>query len=424
MTEENDTYMQVKKSSPLLPVFITVFIDMLGIGIMIPVFAPLIIRNQHGLLDAAANEQTRNIIYGLLAAIFPLFQFFGAPILGALADKYGRKKILLISLIGTFVGYLLFAYSIQAKWLWLLFVARAIPGFTGGNISIVLASLADISAPKDRAKNFGLVGMAFGLGFIFGPVIGGLLADSKVCSWFDFSTPLWFTAFLTLINIFFVIQRFPETYQPTSAKQLSLLAGIKNLKKAFQLTNLRVVLLSLFLLAFGFSFFTQFFSVFVIKKFDFDQRQIGLIFGFVGIWIAITQGLLTRIASKHFSSPQILRVSLLVFAAGLFGLILPDTVAVMYVFNAIIAIGQGLSQPNFASIVSSIADKDTQGEMLGVQQSVQSVALIIPPLVAGFIVNIDYRLPILVSSFCLLLSWLVFFFFFKEKSNEESTRLP
>src|SRR3954464_13205788 len=132
-----------------MAVFITVFIDLLGIGIIIPVFAPLIVENAHGMLPLNTSEATRNILYGILTATFPFFQFFGAPILGTLADKFGRKRILQISLVGTFVGYVLFALAIHFHILWLLFLARALPGFMGGNISIVTAALADISKPEE-----------------------------------------------------------------------------------------------------------------------------------------------------------------------------------------------------------------------------------------------------------------------------------
>ena len=156
--------MAEKKRNPILSVFITVFIDLLGVGIIIPIFVPLIIGNKHGMMPAGMDEATRKMVYGLLTATFPFFQFFGAPILGTLADKFGRKKVLRFTLVGTFVGYVLFALAVHYKLLWLLFIARAVPGFMGGNISIVTAALADISKPEERAKNFGLIGMAFGMG--------------------------------------------------------------------------------------------------------------------------------------------------------------------------------------------------------------------------------------------------------------------
>jgi DHA1 family tetracycline resistance protein-like MFS transporter len=407
--------MQQKKAlSPLLAVFITVFIDLLGIGIIIPVFAPLIVQNEHGMLPAAMSESTRNIIYGLLTATFPFFQFFGAPILGSLADKHGRKKILQFSLAGTFFGYVLFALAIHFNILWLLFVARAIPGFMGGNISIVTAALADISKPEDRAKNFGLIGMAFGMGFIIGPAIGGILSSPKYISWFDYSTPIWFTALLTLVNIFYVYRQFPETFKSGIGTKLSLMTGVNNIRRAFGLVNMRVILLTLFLQSFAFSFFMQFNQVYLIKKFHFSGLQIGYFFAYIGLWIAFTQGVITRRASGKFSPPQILRVSLIGLGITLMAILVPNTWQLLLFVNPFVAIFQGLTQPNQTSIVSQLSPKETQGEMLGIQQSIASLAFTIPPLIGGFILNIDYRVPIIVSSVITLAAWAVFYFNFDD----------
>jgi DHA1 family tetracycline resistance protein-like MFS transporter len=397
-----------KKASPLLAVFITVFIDMLGVGIIIPIFAPLIIKNEYGLLSPDSSEASRNLIYGILTATFALFQFFGAPILGALADKHGRKKILRFSLYGTLVGYILFAIAIHLNLLWLLFVARALPGFMGGNISIVLASLADISDPKDRAKNFGLVGMAFGLGFILGPFIGGTLGKLHL------ALPLWATAGLTLVNIILVNIQFPETFQPSgSTAKISLFTGFKNIKRAFAMKELNIIFLTLFLQAFGFSFFMQFFQVFLIKKFDFDQLQIGHLFGYIGIWIAFTQGVLTRYFAGKYNSVQILRISLIGLSASLFLILGPPAAWMLILTQPLVAIFQGLSQPNLTSIVSILSPKESQGEILGIQQSVQSAAFAIPPIIAGVVATIDVRFPILLAGISVLMAWLVFTFLFK-----------
>lgn len=399
--------MSAIKRNPILAVFITVFIDMLGVGIIIPIFAPLIVRNEYGLMPLATSEATRNLTYGILSATFAIFQFFGAPILGGLADKYGRKKILRFSLLGTFIGYVLFALAVHYRLLWLVFIARALPGFMGGNISIVLASLADISDPKDRAKNFGLVGMAFGLGFILGPFIGGTLGK------IDLALPLWCTAALTLLNIVLVIIQFPETFVPSGNGTVSLLTGIRNVKRALKMKELDVVFLTLFLQAFGFSFFMQFFQVYLIKQYDFSQVQIGQMFGYIGIWIAITQGGITRLVSKRFSSPQILQVTLLGLSLSLWLILGPSALWMLFVTQPLVALFQGLSQPNLTSIVSVLTPKDTQGEILGIQQSVQSLAFAIPPIIAGVVVSIDVRLPIFLAGLSIFIAWLVFVFGFR-----------
>lgn len=171
-----------KKSNPMLTIFLTVFIDLLGVGVLIPVM-PLLLgdpTSPYYLLPTGWSTEQGYVLLGLLTAVFPLMQFFATPILGQLSDKYGRKDILLISLFGTSLSYVLFAYGIMSRNLPLLFVSRALDGITGGNISVAQAAIADISLPENRAKNFGLIGMAFGLGFIFGSFLGGKLSDPTV----------------------------------------------------------------------------------------------------------------------------------------------------------------------------------------------------------------------------------------------------
>lgn len=408
-----------KKISPLLAIFITVFIDMVGIGIIIPITPSLFLNPAHSILPADFSHQTRNILYGFMAATFPFFQFFGAPILGTLADRYGRKRILQISLVGTFIGYVLFAMAIHLKLVGLLFFARALPGFMGGNISIALAALADVSKPEEKAKNFGLIGMAFGLGFILGPALGGFLASPDVISWFNPSTPLWFTALLTLVNMFYVSKQFPKTFTPGTAKEPTLLAGFHNLQKAFKLVNMRVILLTIFLQAFGWSFFMQFNQVYLLEKFRFTEKELGMVFGYIGIWVAITQGFIMRKLATRFAPPAILRLSIIGLSVAILIVLLPHQAWMLYLVNPLVAIFQGLTQPNQTSIVSSLASKENQGEILGIQQSLQSFAFTVPPILAGFMLNVDVRLPMVVAALFTLLAWLVFFFGFK--TSEKST---
>ncbi len=402
-----------KKISPILAIFITVFIDMVGIGIIIPITPGLFLNPDHSILSPEISQYTRNILYGFLAATFPFFQFFGAPILGTLADRFGRKRILQITLIGTFVGYVLFAFAIHLKLVWLLFFARALPGFMGGNISIALAALADVSKPDEKAKNFGIIGMAFGLGFIIGPTMGGLLSSHDMVSWFNAATPLYFTAFLTLVNMIYVYKQFPETFIPVASTQPSLLTGFRNLRKAIGLVNMRVILLTIFLQALGWSFFMQFNQVYLLQKFQFNSRQIGMVFGYLGIWVIITQGGITRQLAKRFAPPQILKWSLIGLAIAILLVLVPQQPYLLYLVNPFVAIFQGLTQPNQTSIVSSLGSSENQGEILGIQQSLQSFAYTVPPIIAGFLLNFDVRLPIIVASLMTLAGWMIFFFYFK-----------
>lgn len=412
-----------KNENLILPLFLTVFIDLLGLGIVIPILPMVLLAPSVGILPIDMSFSTRSIIYGFLIAAYPIAQFFSAPILGALADEKGRKKILTLSLIGTLVGYLLFGLGIVQKNVYLLFLGRILDGFTGGNISIAQSSIADISTEETKAKNFGLIGMAFGLGFIIGPYMGGKLSDPSLVSWFNYATPFWFAAILTFLNIISVIFKFKETLITSRKANISLTIGANNIKKAFSIPNLRSVFLTVFFLTIGFNFFTQFFQVFLIGKFSFNQSQVGNLFAYMGIWIALAQGGFQSPLSKKYTPSQILNYSSILLAIVLPMLLLPSKSIWIYAIIPFIAIFQGLTQPNGTAIVSSQSDASTQGEILGVNQSVQSLAQAIPPIIAGFVTSIDLRLPIILGSVSILTGWLIFKALYKEKpltTNTES----
>lgn len=401
----------------ILPIFLTVFIDMLGVGIIIPVLPALFFNQETAFFSPDTSQDFRSVMYGLLIASYPFMQFFGAPALGALSDRYGRKPILIISLLGTMIGYVLFAGAIYSGNLLLLFISRMLPGFTGGNISIILSAIADVSDEESRTRNFGLVGMAFGFGFIMGPFIGGVLADNSVVSWFDHATPFWFTAILTLVNIALVQFNFRETLAQRRQSRVSLFTGFRNIALSFQLPQLRVIFSVVLLFSLGFTFFTQFFAVYLIQKFHFQEFDTGKLYGWIGVWLAITQGVTVRWLSRRYSGRQILPISILGLGASLALLLLPQHAAWFFLINPLIATFQGITSPNLTSMVSKQAGNERQGEILGINQSMHSLGQIIPPLVAGYINTIDARLPLLAAAILTTVAWLVFVVLFKEKSK-------
>ncbi len=395
------------KKTSLGSIFLTIFIDLIGVGMAIPVITPLLL-NSNKLFAASVTFQTRSIILGLLLASFPILQFFGAPLLGALSDRYGRKKVLIVSIFGTACGYILFALGIITNQLWLLFVSRSLDGFTGGNISTAMSVISDVSEGKDRTKNFGLVGMAFGLGFILGPFLGGKLSDPTVLSWFNNATPFWAAALLCLLNIGLLIFRFKETLKTTIHTKITALTGFKNIIHAWQMPNLRRVFLTIFFLTAGFTFFTQFFQVFLIERFSFSNSQIGNVFAYVGLWMAFTQGFLTRPAIKRFKVEDILSWAALgmVFVFPL--LTLPKVAWLIFLILPLTAIFQGHIQPTSTSIVSSLAGPEAQGEVMGINQSITSLAMIAPPIISGMIAGVHYTYPLFAASFFTLVGWLFF----------------
>lgn len=404
-----------KRNFSIGTIFFTVFLDLLGLGIIIPILPALLLDPINGILPITYTFSNRSILFGFLIAAYPLAQFFGAPILGTLADQKGRKKILLISLMGTMVGYVIFIIGILTSDIYLLFLGRIVDGFTGGNISIAQSAIADVSTEETKSKNFGLIGMAFGLGFIIGPYIGGKLSDSSIVSWFSYATPFVLTILLAIINVLLVARNFPETFQTKKGTKVSLFTGFKNIKKAFSFKNLRVMFLVVFLLTVGFNFFTQFFQVFLYGKFKFTQSQVGDFFAYMGLWIAISQGAILRPLSKKFKPAKILRYSIILLALSFPFLLVPHDRVWLYLVVPFIAIFQGLNQPNGIAIISNLVDKDKQGEILGINQSISSIAQAVPPIIAGYVTSVNLNIPTWFAAGATLLAWLVFMVFFKEE---------
>jgi len=407
------------KKNPLPVVLFTIFIDLIGYGILIPVI-PQLLANAHSpfyIMPEGYTVKHGYIVLGFLIGIFPLMQFFAAPILGQLSDMYGRKKILGISLVGTCLSYILFGIGILTKNIPLLFLSRALDGVTGGNISVAQAAIADVTVPENRVKNFGLIGAAFGLGFIFGPYIGGKLADPSIVSWFHSSTPFWFAAILSFLNIISVILFFPETLKnPQTHLKIDWSQSIKNIIKAFNFKPLRLIFTIMFLFWGGFTFYTTFFSVYLINKFNFTQSNIGDFFAYVGIWIAFTQIVVTRFMARHFKEEAILKYSLIVSGIAIAFYFLPDTWLGLFIITPFFAIPNGLTMANSTAIISKSADANIQGEVLGIGASVQALGQAVPPILSGFIAaSITANAPIIISSIIITATGLVFAIFYRPK---------
>lgn len=404
----------------MIPLFLTAFIDLLGLGIAIPVLAVVFFDTNLSILPAGTPLATRSLLYGFLVGSYPLAQFFGAPILGALSDRYGRKPTLLVPLLGTSIGYVLFAIGLQTHDLPLLFLSRILDGFAGGSLSIVLSSVADISKnPRIKTRNFGLIGMAFGLGFILGPFIGGKLSDPAVLPWFTFSTPFLAAAALAAINMLLCILVFRETIQKRIHSSISPLTGLQNLAKAFTLSHVRTMFIVVFLMALGFNFFTQFFQLFLIERFQFTQVDIGELFAYAGLWIAITQGILTPLIARRFNAKPIFLWTSLLLGLSFPLLLLPTSTVQLYMIIPILAIFQGLSQPPANTIISDLSARDSQGEMMGINQSVQAMAMALPPILGGVLASVHFTLPIFAACLLTLLAWVIFVAFFRHAPTKE-----
>src|SRR5580765_7037467 len=361
------------KRSPLLVIFITVFIDLVGFGIVIPVLPFYAEGTQFG----ATPSQV-----GLLFASYSVLQLIFAPVLGRLSDKHGRRPVLLVSLLGTALGFLILGF---ATTLWMLFVGRIIDGISGGNISTAQAYIADVTTKENRAKGMGLIGAAFGLGFVFGPAIGGILSRWGI------NVPFLFAGGLALANTILLYFTLPETVTPDHPARVSAASGRgwRHLLVALREPRLAYVLAIYFLGIVAFSIMTATFSLFMMFRLGYDAFHNGWVFAFVGVISAIVQGGLIGKLVKRFGEPLLVIVGAALFTASLavVPFVKPATgLFTILVIGAATSIGQALSAPTLSSLASKSASAAEQGSVLGVMQSVSSLARAVGPTLAAVLI--------------------------------------
>ncbi len=355
-----------RKQAALIFIFITVLIDIIGIGLIIPV-VPALIKEITGLSTSEAS-----FFGGMLAATYAIVQFFAAPILGGISDQYGRRPLLLASLLGLGLDYLVIVFAPTLIW---LFIARMISGLFGGSITVANAYIADISTPENRAKNFGMIGAAFGLGFVIGPSIGGILGELGT------RVPFMAAAGLSLLNAtygFFVVPESlsPENRRPFTWKRANPFGTLKRILSHKKIVWLVVALFVIYVAAnathANWSFFT-------IEKFGWSELEIGLSLSFVGVMVAIVQGGLVGPIVKKIGETNAVYTG---FAFNAFGLLMMGIVSQSWMVYAVIvpyAFG-GLAGPSLQSIMTSQIPKNAQGELQGGLTSVMTLTAIVGPL--------------------------------------------
>jgi DHA1 family tetracycline resistance protein-like MFS transporter len=348
-------------------IFATLLIDIIGIGIIIPVMPKLIENLIHGDLSVASKYN------GWLIFTYAIMQFICSPILGGLSDKYGRRPILLISLFGLGLDYVLLALAPNITW---LFIGRAIAGIGGASFTTASAYIADVSTPEKRGQNFGLIGVAFGLGFIIGPVIGGLSSHH-----FGPRAAFWIASVLSLINFLFGLFVLPESL-PTKHrrkfewKRANPIGSLVSLKRFPVIASLIVTLLLVNLAAHAVQSTWTYFTMF---QFKWSEQMVGYSLGVVGLLIAFVQGFLIRLVIPKFGQANTVFYGLIFYFIGLLLFAFATQEWMMFAILVIYCLG-GIAGPALQGIISTQVPQNEQGELQGGLTSLMSITSILGPL--------------------------------------------
>jgi DHA1 family tetracycline resistance protein-like MFS transporter len=398
------------KTARLINIFIVVFVDLLGFSLILPL-----------LPYYAEKFGATPAVIGLLTASYAAASLIGAPLMGRLSDRFGRRLILLLSVAGTFVGFLLLAFAepighslaglaastaINVFVLGVLFLSRSVDGLTGGNITVAQAYISDITDDKNRAKGLGLIGAAFGLGFIIGPAIGGLLSN------YGYSVPALFAAglsFLNLISIFFFL---PESL--TEERRLVMRAQkrppftLKALSVALNRPRIGPLLHVRFIFALAFSMFQSIFSLYAAYKLNLTSQATGYVLAYVGLLSVLVQGVGVGLVTKRFKENAIIITSMWLMFLGLAGWAITPNLPVLLVIMLPLALGGGMLNTVINSAITKAVTREEIGGTLGISTSLESVSRVIAPSAGGFLLqNLGAWAPGVASA--TLMVWAIWF---------------
>ncbi len=351
----------------LFSILLVVFIDLLGFSLILPL-----------LPYYAETFNASKFTTGLLIAVYALMQLIGAPILGRLSDRFGRRPVLLVSVFGTFLGFLLLGF---ANTLWILFAARIIDGITGGNLSVAQAYISDVTDAQNRAKGLGFIGAAFGIGFIIGPVTGGVLSQ------YGYNVPAFAAAGLSLINLVLIYAWLPESLTKERREQageqrqpkVTFDALIVALKRPFTGS----LLITRFFFGLAFAIFQTIFSLYALAKFNLSARDTGFVLTYVGFLSVFVQGFLIGRLTNRFREDHLITFAVALMAVSLLGWALAPSVFWLLVVLTPTSISGGILNTLLSSTLTKAVAPQEIGGILGLSASVESSTRIIAPILGG-----------------------------------------
>jgi len=384
-------------------IFLTVFIDLLGFGILIPILPSFSVKELH--IDEAA--------IGIAIAIYSFVQFLFNPILGKMSDKYGRKPVIVVCLFLNAMGYIVFSFTHSYI---LLLVSRVIAGIGGSSIGVAQAYISDVTTRENRSKGMGLIGAAFGLGFVFGPLIGGLLAE------YGYAVTGYVAAGFSLLAFLLTIFYLPESLKKNQSSEQTQnqlkrkIFDFAAMKKILQKPDLAILVLLFFILTFSFANIYGTFALLGLKVYGFTDMQNGYMFGIVGLTSAIVQGGLIGRINKLMSKKTILIIGSFVIMISLAMIPYAGTFLGLALVSIALSYGTGTFQPTVLSLISEVTSETEQGITLGLNQSLSSFARVLGPLWGGFAFEyLGYPFPFLTGAAFTFIIFLLTVFYLPKK---------
>ncbi len=414
--------MKDNKYLKLAPLFLVLVIDTMGMGIIFPILGPLFMGTTDSILPAGASVAARQFWYGATLISWSALMFIGAPFLGDLSDRMGRKKVLLLALGGTALGFAISALGVDLKNVWILMIGRIFAGFFAGSQPIAQAVIADVSTEHDKVHNMSLIIVANCIGFIFGPIVGGYFADKNLVSWFTFSTPFFAASLLAIFNAALLLYTLRETTQPKSNVKLSLARGIVVFTEAFTNKKIRVLSLVLFFTEVAWALYFLYIPIYLVEMYHYNNIKIAHYMSYLGLVFAFALTVIIRIFVKFMRLEPIVAVMMIVMSIAL-SFITATNETSLWMLTAIVTIPSALAYSIMITICSNAVSAQEQGWIMGITSSVTAAAFGISSAAAGTLGLFGATVPFVTAGAAAMLSAIILFFWDRKNHVHEHRKL-
>ncbi len=404
-----------KDSSILLILVFTIIIDVMGFGLVLPLFPTLFLNSNATMLPLHSSEFVRFLYYAMAFSVWPIGAFFGTPFLGNVSDKYGRRKILALCLFMEGFSYVLCALAVLESMFIIFILARILQGFFGGSYDIAQAATADISTHENKARNMGWITFAVAMGLIVGPAISGFTSTNEIVSWFTLDTPFWIAAILAVANAFFIFKYLPETTEHLRDVKVSFFKVFSSFMFIFSDKRVRRIGLVYFWFIFGWGLYIIALPLILESVFLYDSKNIGFVFVILGLGNAVTILFVQKYFLKHYAMKFIFIYSFILGGAICLGVFLLPFALMFWITPFFISGICILGYSSFLAISSNAVGVDEQGILMGGLGAIASIAFGVSGFALSYLAILDPIFPILAAGIMFLLSS---YLFIKYKSEE------
>jgi len=401
----------------ILPLYIVIFIGFVGYSLMITILTPMILGDTGGILKSFPFETARTIALGIVLALYPLGQFFGSPVIGALSDGFGRRPVLLVSLVATIVLYAVSAIALGIKSLPIFMAASFLAGISEANVVIAQSAIADVTPGSGRTRFFAYITLSASGAFLIGPILGGKLADPSIVSWFSYSTPYWFVTVMLALTWLLTYFAFRETRPPVSGVKVKYAEALTNLLTVFSSGRLRIIYLVNFLIYIAIFGFFRAFPMYIVESFGLGVSKVSNYIAWNAVPVVIGSLWIAGYLAKRYSSYRITIYSSVLFGVSMLAVVIPGAEWMLWVTLFTPGLALCVALPACASMLSQKAGAEQQGHVLGNNLSLEVAAEVLSGVAAGVVAAAFIELPIIVFAVVVVIAAVVLYLFGDEREG-------